>query len=111
MRGEALGTSPLVRRSQLFTQGRVLYFIDTVLTETPLRGPLLTNDTRIAEAIVEWESKTCIRFTMCTEEATCTKAYMRFSSGPLCSFSMSGPTSNGVTKVTLSGCGARVDDT
>eukprot|EP01061_Rhynchopus_euleeides_P005528 TRINITY_DN14767_c0_g1_i1.p1 TRINITY_DN14767_c0_g1~~TRINITY_DN14767_c0_g1_i1.p1 ORF type:complete len:1117 (+),score=333.15 TRINITY_DN14767_c0_g1_i1:39-3389(+) len=73
--GETLGAIPA--GAKLWDGGKVPYFIETAKPSASLA--LKDNDARIAASIVEWEAKTCIRFTKCSPESSCPKPYIYFT--------------------------------
>ena len=73
---DILTATSLSDNSRLWSGGRVNYVIDTTNPSAALA--LKDTDTRISASILEWETKTCIRFTKCATEASCTKPYIRF---------------------------------
>ena len=100
--------STVVGGTNLWAGGKMNYYIETVKThaDRPADAPLAADDARISSAIAEWEAKTCIRFTKCNNEASCTQPYLRFISDASSCLSPLGVSNTGVNQISLaSGCG------
>ena len=96
--GGVLGSTPLTSASQLFPVGEAVNYY--------VASPLSASDARIADAVRDWEAKTCFRFTQCTSTSSCPIPYMYFQSGGGCS-SPIGKRAAGVNSITLaSACSA-----
>ena len=92
--GKVLGATPLTRASQLFPVGEAVnYAVATSLS---------SSDSRIANAVRDWEAKTCFRFNQCASDASCPRPYIRFQNGNGCS-SPIGTRSAGVNTINLAG--------
>ena len=66
--------------SQLFPGGMVRYFVETNTSDSTGVAPLASDDVRIKGAVLEWETRTCIRFERCATEEECAIPYIRFIS-------------------------------
>eukprot|EP00754_Rhynchopus_humris_P028774 Rhum_TRINITY_DN15179_c0_g2::Rhum_TRINITY_DN15179_c0_g2_i1::g.138485::m.138485 len=101
--GKVLGSTSIMDRSNLWSNGRFNYYIETKYTnaDNPASYLLKWDDARIVGAIAHWEAKTCVRFTKCPAEAGCAKPYIRFISDKSRCNSMVGVSYTKVNQINL----------
>ncbi|KAJ9451316.1 Zinc metalloproteinase nas-14 [Diplonema papillatum] len=99
----ALGAVPL-EIPTLWPRGApVRYVVDTRATDPADPSSfLLKNDSRVVAAIVEWEEKTCVRFSRCDSPSSCPRPYILFVSDPFECDSPVGVDDSGVNVITVS---------
>ncbi|KAJ9472212.1 Neurogenic locus Notch protein [Diplonema papillatum] len=87
----------------LWPAGKVNYVVDVA-------SGLDAADDRVVEAVLHWQTHSCVRFTKCADAGSCAKPYMQFKKGTACAGPVGVDKGNGdVNVVTLSDtCGAGI---